>query len=290
MIKDNMMLTESDKTTIDLLAQKWRVKPEIHPDDFIFHFVYSHPSFSTKDAAIGYYFNDGQNSAQQLSKLLLEVCNYDSQQKINILEFASGYGCVTRHLSNVLPFANVTACDIHLEAINFIREKLRAEAILSKSVPEQLDLDGKFDVVFALSFFSHMPKTTFTRWLRKLTSLVKPGGHVIFTTHGLESVSNLGNVQFDQEGFWFQPSSEQKDLKTAEYGLACTRPEFVFSQLFSEPQTRAVYFQEGYWWKHQDVYILRREERRAGASMKVRGRQLRNALARIVKRILPNRQ
>jgi len=92
MIKDNMMLTESDKTTIDLLAQKWRVKPEIHPDDFIFHFVYSHPSFSTKDAAIGYYFNDGQNSAQQLSKLLLEVCNYDSQQKINILEFASGYG------------------------------------------------------------------------------------------------------------------------------------------------------------------------------------------------------
>jgi hypothetical protein len=64
----------------------------------------------------------------------------------------------------------------------------------------------------------------------------------------------------------------------------------VFSQLFSEPQTRAIYFQEGYWWKHQDVYILRREERRAGASMKVRGRQLRNALARIVKRILPNRQ
>ncbi len=73
-----------------------------------------------------------------------------------------------------------------------------------------------------------------------LTSLVKPGGHVIFTTHGLESVSNLGNVQYlTRRGFEFQPSSEQKDLKTAEYGfLACTRPEFVFSQLFSEPKNQ----------------------------------------------------
>src|SRR5215510_10254902 len=125
------MLTESDKTNIGLVAEKWNVPSDIHPDDFIFRFVYENPTFSSKEAAIQYYFNDGQNSAYQLSKLLKEVCKYEEQQNIELLEFASGYGCVTRHMRNVLPLVNVTACDIHPEATNFIKEHLNVNTILS---------------------------------------------------------------------------------------------------------------------------------------------------------------
>jgi len=250
------MLTELDKTNIGLLAEKWKVTPDIHPDDFIFRFVYENPTFSSKEAAIQYYFNDGQNSAYQLSKLLNEICKYEDQQNIDLLEFAPGYGCVTRHMRNVLPSARVTACDIHSEATNFIKEKLIVNAITSNSVPEQLIIAEKFDVVFALSFFSHMPKTTFGRWLKKLFSLVKPGGHVIFTTHGILSRKYLLDVQFDKDGFWFKPSSEQKDLNVSEYGLSCTLPRYVFSHLFENPNWNLKYFHQGYWWKHQDVYIV----------------------------------
>jgi SAM-dependent methyltransferase len=253
------MLTDTDKATINSLAKKWNVISDIHPDDFIFRFLYDNPSFSTKEAAIQYYFNDGQKSAQQLLNLLKDICKYDSQQDIKLLEFASGYGCVTRHMENVLPFVQVTACDIHPKAQTFIKAKLNVNATLSTSQPEKLIFAEKYDVVFALSFFSHMPKTTFGNWLRQLLSLVKPGGHVIFTTHGLASTKVIPNVNFDQDGFWFQTSSEQKDLNTSEYGLTCTRPEFVFSQLFDEPQSRLLYFQEAYWWGHQDVYVVKRD-------------------------------
>lgn len=253
------MLTESDKITIHSLAEKWDVKPDIHPDDFIFRFLYENPTFSTKDAAIQYYFNDGQKSAKQLHRLLTEICKYKGEEEVKILEFASGYGCVTRHIENVIPFARITSCDIHAEAQSFIENILNVNAVLSSPQPEKLTFSEKYDVVFALSFFSHMPKATFGRWLKQLISLVKPGGHVIFTTHGLASRKVLQNVQFDTDGFWFKPSSEQKDLDTAEYGLTCTRPEYVFSQIFEESHNRLLYYQEAYWWGHQDVYVLRRD-------------------------------
>jgi 2-polyprenyl-3-methyl-5-hydroxy-6-metoxy-1,4-benzoquinol methylase len=255
------MLTESDKTTAGLLAEKWKVSPDIHPDDYIFQFVYQLPKFaSNKDAAIHHYFNNGWNSASQLSAILKEICKYDPQQNLSLLEFASGYGCVTRHLKNVLPSVKVTACDIHAEATNFIKEKLHANAILSASVPEQFSVAEKFDVVFALSFFSHMPHTSFERWLKKLASLVQPGGYLIFTTHGFISSTILPGVEFDKNGFWFRPRSEQKDLRVSEYGMACTLPKYVFSRLFRNQHWSVKFFQEGYWWTHQDLYVVKIQE------------------------------
>jgi len=254
------MLTESDKVVADLMGEKWKVSPDIDPDDFIFRFVYQNPKFTSKEAAVRFYFDNGQNSASQLSTILKEVCKYDDKQNISLFEFASGYGCVTRHLKNVVPWVNVTACDIHAQAMSFIREKLDTNAVLSNSVPEQLAVAEKFDVVFALSFFSHMPDTTFGRWLKQLGSLVEAGGVLIFTTHGLVSSAILSGVQFDANGFWFRPSGDQKDLDGNEYGLTCTLPKYVFSHLFKNQNWNVKLFHEGYWWRHQDLYVVQIQE------------------------------
>jgi len=104
-----------------------------------------------------------------------------------------------------------------------------------------------------------MPKETFTRWLERLLSFVKPDGYFIFTTHGLVSTKFLHNVKFDKGGYWFQKASEQTDLDTSEYGLSCTLPEFVCSRLFEIPECRVIYFQEAFWWQHQDVYVVQRD-------------------------------
>lgn len=234
------------------------VSSEIHQDDFIFRFLFENPSFTSKENAIKYYFNDGQNSAKIISEILFTTCKFDHIQKIRLLEFASGYGCVTRHLKKTIPQVEIIACDIHNEAVDFISKRLAVSAMISASQPEQLKMKNKYDAVFALSFFSHMPKTSFTRWMKQLLSFTKPGGFLIFTTHGQQSIKFLPNVQFDQSGFWFQTSSEQKDLDTTEYGLACTRPEFVIGQIFSTPGASLVKYEEAFWWKHQDLYIIQR--------------------------------
>ena len=251
-----------DLAACELAAQRWGVSPEIHPKDFIFRFLCEHPALSNEKAiehyskAIEHYFNDGQQSAQTLRKLLSDVCGLEGKP-VELLEFASGYGCVTRHLRSVIPLCVPIACDIHQEAVVFIADHLGVPAVLSTPQPEALRIAKVFDVVFALSFFSHMPKSSFSRWLRKLASLTKPEGVLIFTTHGRVSQKYFPSCQFDADGFYFLPTSEQKDLSTEEYGSSVVTPDYVLRQLFEIPALTLTYFQEGYWWKHQDIYVVR---------------------------------
>ena len=237
-------------------AQRFSVVPDVHPEDFIFRFLLDHPVFVSKDMAISNYFDDGARSAEKLRWLLTEVCELASAN-IELLEFASGFGCVTRHFKGALPMCSITSCDIHPRAVEFIRERLGVDAMLSESVPERLNPTRTFDVAFALSFFSHMPRQSLSRWIQKLASLVRPSGFLIFTTHGIKTQEKvLTSCTFDSEGFFFQPDSEQKDLDTGEYGTAMSLPQYVMKLVFEIPQLRLRYFHEGFWWGHQDLYVM----------------------------------
>jgi SAM-dependent methyltransferase len=155
-----------------------------------------------------------------------------------------------------MPRIDLTCCDIHEAAVTFIRDELGAKAVLSHRVPEQLKLGTQFDAVFALSFFSHMPDATWRRWLQALADHVRPGGVVIFTTHGAVSAGHLGVTPI--EGYWFGSGSEQEDLDAADYGTAVTTREYVDRQIADIPEIAIEIFRQGYWWGHQDLYVLRK--------------------------------
>lgn len=252
------MLIDQYQSMCKREAEKLGASPAVHSEDLIFQFLLDHPNFQSKaDKAIAYYFQTGFDSTQKLNTILKTICRFDGAQRIQLLEFASGYGCVTRHIKNVIPFADTTSCDIHPQAMQFIDENFNTATVLSTAQPEDLILEQKYDAVFALSFFSHMPKTSFSRWLKQLASFLKPGGYLIFTTHGIESTTALQVSEFDAEGFYFRPDSEQNDLETAQYGTACTLPAYVINQIFNESNWTLNYFQQGYWWGHQDVYVIK---------------------------------
>ncbi|MFB0520238.1 MAG: class I SAM-dependent methyltransferase [Desulfatiglandales bacterium] len=252
-------LSNSHEKIVNEIAQQLGVSADIHPADFILQFLLNHPSFWPSNKAIKHDFNDGLASAQKLQAILRDDCGFVGKDRISLLEFASGYGCVTRHLKNVVPFCATTACDIHEEAVRFIEQQLQTDAILSTTRPEDLRLEQAFDVVFALSFFSHMPKNTFTRWLRKLASFVKSGGYLIFTTHGLVSRKYLfPDSRLDKDGFYFYRASDQKDISTNEYGTSCTTPKYVFVEALKIPELSPTHFREAYWWGHQDLYVFKK--------------------------------
>lgn len=246
-----------------LAAQRHNVTPDVHEADFIFQWLVSNSAFSTVKEAVDYYFDDGANSAQKLADLLKEISGGRSTD-FSLLEFASGYGCVTRHLENALPGVAVTACDIHSEAVDFIGAAIGTETLLSKSVPEEFaaaNAGKKFDVIFALSFFSHMPRSTWTRWISALESLLSDGGLLVFTTHGTKTVRQHPRaIEFDDDGFWFEASSEQEDLDTAEYGSTAVTATFVFREIAAlNTSSRIIHFAEGAWWNHQDLYVMIRQ-------------------------------
>ena len=238
-------------------ARPHGVVPDIHRKDFLFHFLIQNRSFPNTTRAVHYYFDDGARSAEKLSRLLQEF-RADSDSKFKMLEFASGYGCVTRHLAHFLPNADVTSCDIHPEAVDFIENRLGVPAILSNSVPKNLRASSRYDVVFALSFFSHMPRHTWLQWLLALLSKLEKDGLLILTTHGMESRKWFGFPEIDPDGFWFNAQSEQHDLDTEGYGQTIVLPHFVFGELRGQTDTRIIMYREASWWEHQDLYVLRR--------------------------------
>ena len=238
-------------------ASRHGVVADVHPEDFIFRFLIENPVFRSERDAIRYYFDDGARSAARLGSLLADVCAL-GDRSVELLEFASGFGCVTRHLRRALPRVATTSCDIHSEAIRFLRETLGVAALQSTSVPEDLRSPTRFDVVFALSFFSHMPERTFGRWLRALAALVKPGGFLAFTAHGRVSRDeHLSQCHPDADGYFFHPASEQKDLDVAEDGTTISLPRWVLARAFEVPTLRLRHFREGVWWEHQDLYVFR---------------------------------
>ena len=235
------------------------VAPDIHPEDFIFQFLIQNQSFTSKYDAINYYFADGAKSCGLLLSLIADYLGSNSTP-IRVLEFASGYGCVSRHLSKQSGY-EYTPCDIHSAAVDFINASLGMKALQSAHRPEDFTPPQKYDVVFALSFFSHMPDRTWGRWLGALLGSVRPGGLLIFTTQGRLSAQFFGSPATDGNGYWFKAESEQKDLDVDEYGQTIVTPGYVFRRVSAYVDAQPAFFKEGFWWKHQDVYVIRKADK-----------------------------
>lgn len=93
--------TGKPKMQDDILryANETHVVSDVHPDDLIFRFVMKSPGFKTKEEAVRYYFYDGANSAKKLNNLVFSELGMSRTAETSLLEFASGYGCVTRACS-----------------------------------------------------------------------------------------------------------------------------------------------------------------------------------------------
>jgi len=197
----------------------------IHSKDYMYDFLLSNNNGNLKIAE-GKYFGGGQHDA----KMLLESAERINLKIANskILEFASGYGRVTRHLAGISN--NYIASDIHPEAVKFLRSELDTNGILSSTFPEKFDCKFSFDFIFVFSLFSHLPQDSFFKWLSTLYNQLDTGGHLLFTTHGeyATTVSDfLMDIYNPEIGYGFKPDSEQKDLDGSSYGTTVTGREFV---------------------------------------------------------------
>ena len=242
-----------DTEELRAVAAEFACAAKVHRKDFVYDFMTKHEVL--REHPEQYYFADGKRSADRLVELVRRTASF-GDKPYSVLEFASGYGCVTRHLRNVLPAGTLTACDIHAEAVDFIEREIGVGAMMSTRRPADFDLGRRFDVVFALSFFSHMPDRTFGPWLAALFRHVEPGGRLIFTTHGAVTHRKFMPYAELSNGYWFNAASEQLDLDTTDYGTTISMPEYVNRQISEHLLAPVEYFEQGCWWEHQDVYVI----------------------------------
>lgn len=226
----------------------------VSPQDDIFGFFAGHPSSRNP---LRDYFADGWRTLSELM-LLLEAVEQPLLKTGSVLEFASGHGRFTRHLVKVLGAERVTVSDVVPDAVDFARQTFGVQGLVSSVVPEELEWPQRYDLVFVLSLFSHLPRSTWGRWLRVLWNAVAPGGLLVFSTHG-DKAAAYDHVTLDAEGFFFAPSSESRAIDVNEYGTSFTSPAFVHARI-AETMGLPCLVHEArvHFWNHQDAYVLRK--------------------------------
>jgi SAM-dependent methyltransferase len=256
---DIAAILNEQRTLACSIAAQMNVVSEINSEDMLFDFLVRAVFPNDHSKAVDAYFTGGQSCAQRFAALCREHLQSEPE---TVLEFASGYGRVARHAKHVLPASSWTCCDVHPRAVEFNADRLGLESFISPARPEDWSVERRFGVVFALSFFSHMPDATFAPWLKRLLSTAEPGGLLVFTTHGAISLRNMKSGGFDasfnENGFYWNPQSDQRDLDSRNYGTSAVTQSYVQRALQSLPEAELIRFQQAFWWGHQDLYVIRK--------------------------------
>jgi SAM-dependent methyltransferase len=101
-----------------------------------------------------------------------------------ILDFGCGCGRVIRHWKD-LANTEVHGTDYNRDLIAWCRDHLTFAHFAANRLQPPLDYpDATFDLVYAFSVFTHLTVEMQRPWLDELLRVIRPGGHLLFSTHG----------------------------------------------------------------------------------------------------------
>ena len=195
--------------------------------------LWTRQGLSDDEVATGHYIG-GYRSHNRLKEVLADH-NLHFGGLNSLLDFASGFGRTTRFFVQELDPSKITVSDITSEGVDYQKAKFGVSGFNSTNEPEDLHHDGKYQVIFANSLFSHLNLDHFTRWLTKLSSFLEPGGLLLFSTHGYsffkkrtESDRNIMMANSPAKGFFFWSANETIGrLNPDIYGTTFVIPGFV---------------------------------------------------------------
>jgi len=98
-----------------------------------------------------------------------------------ILEFGVGCGRVARHVVRAAPAAAFHGCDVDPRLLGWSRANLPGAYALTRPDPPLPYAKAAFDLVYALSVFTHMHEPAARVWLAELARVTRPGGLAILS-------------------------------------------------------------------------------------------------------------
>ncbi len=210
------------------------------------------------------YFGWGFAALDTIS-LALEASEFDQPPKA-ILDFPCGHGRVLRMLAATYPEAALTACDINRDGVEFCARTFGATPAYSSDDADEIELPGRYDLIWVGSLFSHLDAPRWNSFLRMLTRHLEPGGVLVFTTLGRTitdeihagarqfQIPNVDEVlaTYEREGFAYADYVGQSG-----YGIALVRPWWVCRELEKLPEIEIAAYMEGGWKGRQDAAACR---------------------------------
>jgi SAM-dependent methyltransferase len=200
----------------------------IHPADEMFLFEKNNPNILFPEAL---YLSNGQFIFDDVLKAL-DLVGFKLDQAKSFLDFASGYGRVTRFWCQRFPPDSIWAADVQHAGIDFQIKNFGVNGVYSFFDPKEVQLPLKFDLISVISLFTHLPKPRFREWLRFLIDSLSPHGLLIFSVHN-ENLLEKTEQSLLTDGFLFAPASESGTLPVLEYGTTYVSDYFLEQEIAS---------------------------------------------------------
>lgn len=238
----------------------------IHDDDEMLAFAARSPRSDARRAKLEYY-QTGFAAFAALDQVL-RWAGKEWRAVSSMLDFASGYGRVTRFFAQAMPPDRIWVSDILPAAVPFQIGAFGVRGFASVAEPARLELPRRFDLATTISLFTHLPRRSFGPWLERLTGALDDGGILVFTTHG-EALYRRDRGRALRGGFAFEPVNEIPSLDPEVYGTTYCSRAFVEEQVARirgvDVLAHVPFGLNG----HQDVFVVGRGAARPAAPLRI---------------------
>jgi SAM-dependent methyltransferase len=144
-----------------------------------------------------YYERVGANGRKQILRMLPAGYQLEGRR---LLDFGCGAGRTLRHFLDEADSAEIWGCDIDDEGIDWLQRNLcpPLHALRNEAAPGLPFEDGHFDVVWALSVFTHLVDT-WAAWMLELHRVLADDGILIATTMGPHHSELIAKERWEED-------------------------------------------------------------------------------------------
>lgn len=216
-----------------------------------------------------HYLSVGESALKAIQHAC-EIAGLPEPQRI--LDFGAGSGRVTRWIRAAFPKAHIVVADVRGPCLKFNAATFDAEPWAASTDLRALEAPGMFDLIWAGSVATHLPKNSTFALVRKFRDWTKPNGVFSYSVHGrfvqtriLEGERDYGLSEegikallagFD-DGYGYADYPNQLG-----YGISICRPDWTIGHAATLSGTSIVSYSERAWDNHQDVIALKVRDNR----------------------------
>ena len=223
-------------------------------------------SHVSTDAGGAYYYADLFDAA-------IRAAGVELKAGMKGLDFGCSSGRITRLLNLAFPEVEWQGCDPNAGAIDWASSNLPGIDFFGSPVEPPLPVDERsFDVVVAVSIWSHFSESAALRWFEEMDRVICPGGILVFTVqgwHGLQLFAERNlwtreQIQRTIDDLYrsgisyvdaFGPQGNH-GISGPDWGMTHLSPEWLAARLC--PPWSLIDFEPGRVEDHQDLVVLRR--------------------------------